>query len=196
MSDKDRTVFIYHFALVFTLWMVPFATTLVLHPSMERYDDLLISNNEQISSIIVQIKHSLDTKDSFRAFVLIFSNNIKGCAINIFSGVLFAIGTIFNVIINGFITADMLANAHRLGMPVQKIISTTLPHSFELFGFWLSGAIGFYLAWRMSLFVFKGQYMDKNVLKTILVLTSVVVFIILLAAYVEAYISINELTIG
>jgi hypothetical protein len=38
-------------------------------------------------------------------------------------------------------------------MSIISILKVTLPHSFELIGFWLSGAIGFCIAWNIVQFI-------------------------------------------
>jgi uncharacterized membrane protein SpoIIM required for sporulation len=44
-------------------------------------------------------------------------------------------------------------STYKEGLCVKSILKVTLPHSFEFIGFWLSGAIGFYIAWNIILFV-------------------------------------------
>ena len=43
---------------------------------------------------------------------MIFKNNILGCAINIAGGVFLGLGTIINLFINGFASADIFKNVY------------------------------------------------------------------------------------
>nr|WP_264846631.1 stage II sporulation protein M [Capnocytophaga catalasegens] len=129
--------------------------------------------------------------NKYEVFILIFKNNIKGCLINILGGVLLGIVTLFNLLINGFYSAHIFYSVYKAGFSISQIVEKTLPHSFEIIGFMLSGALGFYIAWNILLLV-KGKNLQVNFYK-IIGTGSVIIFIIILcAAYVEAFISIKN----
>jgi uncharacterized membrane protein SpoIIM required for sporulation len=73
-------------------------------------------------------------------------------------------------------------------------LKVTLPHSFELIGFWLSGAIGFYITWDIIQFMRGKGTFTSHFYKRTGVYSLAVFFIILAAAYVEAYISTSFIT--
>jgi uncharacterized membrane protein SpoIIM required for sporulation len=104
-------------------------------------------------------------------------------------GVFIGLGTLINAVYNGFFTADIFASAYHAGMSVNSILKATLPHSFELLGFWLSGAVGFMLAWNIVLLVCGKECFTKVFYRCVGVATVSACAIILAAAYVEAYIS-------
>ncbi|MFK2367746.1 stage II sporulation protein M [Bacteroides fragilis] len=89
--------------------------------------------------------------------LLPFKNNMQGCILNVLGGGLLGIGTLFNLLLNGFCFADVCCRTYKLGMSITDIFALTLPHSFELIGFWISGGIGLYIAWNIILFM----YTDK-----------------------------------
>lgn len=127
------------------------------------------------------------------AFAVIFKNNIRVCIINGAYGVLFGLGTVINLIFNGFSFADIFANSYKAGLSIESILKVTLPHSFELIGLWLSGAIGFYIAWHIIQFMRGKDILTAKFYKTVGFGSLAVFVIILSAAYVEAYISVNML---
>ena len=105
------------------------------------------------------------------------------------------IGTVANLAINGFAASDadvMVVHSEDDGVvPVQNILKTTLPHSPELIGFWLSGAMGFMIAWQLVLFMRGKESWSKGFLKRMCIYAICVFLIILCSAYIEAHISIN-----
>ncbi len=62
--------------------------------------------------------------------------------------------------------------------------------AFELIGFWISGAIGLSIAWKIILFMKNKEILDIQFYKDVLIQFIIVFIIILSAAYVEAYITI------
>jgi len=127
--------------------------------------------------------------DKYSAFITIFMNNIKGCIINIAGGAFMGLGTLLNLAYNGFFSADMFAFSHKHGLDLATIVKVTLPHSFELIGFWLSGGIGFYIAWCIVQFMRGINLFCTKMYTLIGIACALVLIIILTAAYVEAYIS-------
>lgn len=127
----------------------------------------------------------------YKTFVFIFKNNIKGCIFNIIGGFVLGIATIMNLVLNGFFSADIFASSYSAGMPLYRILETTLPHSFELLGFWLLGATGLYIAWNVILFIRGKESFSSHFYKRVGIEFIVVFVIILTAAYVEAYISMK-----
>jgi uncharacterized membrane protein SpoIIM required for sporulation len=144
------------------------------------------------NTVVTKIIKSLDRGDNRSAFLLIFTNNLKGCLLNIFGGVMLGLGTVINLLYNGFFSADMFKSSYDAGLSLSKILNVTLPHSFELIGFWLSGAIGLYIAWNVILFIRGKENFTALFYKTVGISVAVIFFIILGAAYVEAYISTSN----
>ena len=108
-------------------------------------------------------------------------------------GVLLSVATVINLLINGFAAADVFRTAYDSGVPLVSILKTTLPHSFELVGFWLSGMIGFMISWQLIRLMKGKKAFTTYIIKRMCILLIVMTILILSAAYVEAYISINIL---
>ena len=185
---KGKSFFI-AIMISFLIWLLPFIGRIffIEMPIIES------SATAQYDSVISEITESLDKDNHFEAFLLIFKNNILGCAINIAGGVFLGLGTIINLFINGFASADIFKNVYDSGFGLHNILKTTLPHSFELIGFWLSGAIGLSIAWELILFMRNQDIFSVKFCKWLVLWLTVVFIIILIAAFVEAYISVTML---
>jgi uncharacterized membrane protein SpoIIM required for sporulation len=140
-----------------------------------------------------RIFSAISENNNEKVFILILENNAKGCIVNIIGGATIGAGTIMNTAYNGAYSAYALVNAHKSGMSGHSILKLTLPHSFELIGFWLSGSIGFYIAWNLIQAMRGNIYSTRNFFKTIGISVFIMFLIIGAAAYVEAYISTNYL---
>jgi uncharacterized membrane protein SpoIIM required for sporulation len=176
-------------------WLLPFTIRLffVEMPEIttEQLEQLSAEKQQSAAQEVIQMLFAEDMHDAFWA---IFKNNLKGCIISIAGGVLLGLGTLFNLMFNGFFSADIFASLYKSGLSIESMLKATLPHSFELIGFWLSGAIGFYLAWNIIRFMRGKGTFTNHLYKRTGIYSLVVFFIILAAAYVEAYVSTSILT--
>lgn len=178
--------------LSFALWVMPFIIRVFFIdiPAEPMPVQSSVPINEPVTPA-VKVIESLQKNDRKNAFILVCRNNLKGCMINIGGGIFLGLGTSLNLMINGFYSADVFVTSYRSGQTISQIVNVTLPHSFELIGFWLSGAVGFYIAWNFILFIKSRECFTALFYKKVGALTAVVFIIILMAAYVEIYISIN-----
>ncbi|MCF0191188.1 MAG: stage II sporulation protein M [Marinilabiliaceae bacterium] len=174
------------FFLSFALWTLSFIIRLSVH-----IEPVVNDNGGRTNKVVENIIEAADNNDDVRTFELIFINNIKGCAINVLGGVLLSVATIVNLLINGLAAADVFRSTCDAGFSLSTMLKATLPHSFELVGFWLSGTVGFMITWQMIRFMTGKEAFSMLVLKQMGTLLFVTVIIILCAAYVEAYISMN-----
>ena len=187
---KDKAIFVC-FLFSFFCWVIPFIVRLFFIdvPEIEAQYISQLPKNEKSDEII---QHLLNENNQ-EAFVEIFKNNIKGCILNIVGGITLGLGTLINVLYNGFFIAGVFVSISKSGVSLANIIKVTLPHSFELIGFWLSGGIGFYIAWQIISFIRGKKISVFMTLKKIVFNFIIIFLIILIAAYVEAYISIKQL---
>lgn len=181
--------------IAFILWLMPFLIRFALADACLNINtiDSPKWEKKRSNSIENQLVDLFNKEDKCGAFSAIFTNNIKGCFLNISSGALIGIGTILNLATNGFYSADIIKNSLASGMSVKEVLQVTLPHSFELLGFWLSGAIGFAIAWRLILFMRGKEEFTLAFFKQVGLYSAVVFIIILCAAYIEAYVTVNML---
>jgi len=185
-----------NFFLIFLIvsilcWLLPFILRVYFFNISVANSDYLKTITLNKADVVDEILKLISIHDRWNTFILIFKNNIKGCLFNIIGGFLLGLGTFFNLIINGFYTADVFVFSYNSGVTIQTIIKITLPHSFELIGFWLSGTIGFSIAWVIIQFM-KGKEILANLFLKQIVSCVILVFIsIIMAAYIEAYVSIK-----
>lgn len=140
--------------------------------------------------VVSDITVHLLKNDRWSVFCLIFINNLKVCIVNITGGVMLGVVTFTNLVINGFLAADTFMSLHNNGMKVGKILEHTLPHSIELVGIWLSGAIGFSIT-MVIIDLMRGKEMPSILFfRTLSKIALVTILIILFAAFIETYISI------
>jgi len=186
-----KKLFFILLAVSFLCWLLPFIARLYFFniPVTNYYNVKTPTFNN--TNVIDKILQSISINDRRNAFILIFKNNIKGCLLNIIGGFTLGLGTFFNLLINGFYTANIFVFSYNSGINIQTILKATLPHSFELLGFWLSGTIGFSIAWILIQFM-KGKKILETLFLKQMGLCIILVFIsIFMAAYVEAYVSIT-----
>jgi len=187
--NKTIRILLFCFAISFLIWVTPFLIRILF------MDSIIVSHskpNQKMSSDIVSvIAEHLNNNNKWSAFYLIFTNNLKVCITNILGGVLLGVGTLINLFINGFYTADVLSNIHSNGTSWSVILEHTISHSFEMIGVWLSGALGFFIAKTIFDIMLKNKYPTLTFYKTIAFSILIIILIILIAAYIEAFISIS-----
>jgi uncharacterized membrane protein SpoIIM required for sporulation len=177
----------------FLCWNIPFIIRICIIDIQYENVDKVKSELFKERNAITETMQAISEGNKHNIFVLILKNNLKGCIINIAGGVLLGLGTFINLLFNGFFSADIFVNSYKAGLGIQSIIKITLPHSFELIGFWLSGAIGFYITWNIIQFMRGKESFTIRFYKQIVFYSLIVFIIILVAAYVEAYVSITIL---
>lgn len=179
---------LFNFILAATFfWFLPFVFRLVFINDLNVYE---INHTELTTNLFEKLSDIYEKGDKYELFFEIFFNNLKSCVFNIVGGVMFGLGTLINLLMNGFVTADMLHNSYQKGLPVTLIIKHTLPHSIELLGVWLSGAIGFYIARQLWNFIRHGKINMFLFFKIVGANFFATVIIILVAAFLEVYVSL------
>jgi uncharacterized membrane protein SpoIIM required for sporulation len=179
----------------FACWLLPFAIRIFFVEIPEiTLEQLYQQTKTKVQhNVIQETTQLLSARDRHGAFMLIFKNNMKGCILNIVGGALLGLGTLFNLMFNGFFSADMFTSSYEAGLSISAILKVTLPHSFELIGFWLSGALGLRIAWNVLQSMRGRGGFTIGFYKQLGGGVVVIFSIIFAAAYVEAYISISQL---
>lgn len=117
------------FFLSFALWALTFFFRLFIHVEPISNDSIRGKSNAVVEKII----KSADNNDKTATFELILTNNLKGCLINVFGGVLLSVATVGNLLVNGFVS----------GVGVS-MIKTSVPASMTPLG-WYGVAAGLIL---------------------------------------------------
>ncbi len=185
--------FAYSTLLSFALWTIPLILRIywVEAPNIEADNEQLFLDSG--NDVLKEISKLISEGNKQELFIYIFWNNIKGCILNILGGVLLGLGTLLSLTLNGFVFADIYVSSYNSGITISEMLKVTLPHSFELIGTWLSGALGFYIAWLIICFMRGKENFTPKVCRLIGMYSAIVVLIVLLAAYVEAFITSKQL---
>lgn len=133
----------------------------------------------------------IDFDNRYESFSKICSNNIKVQLVNFTGLISFGLTSFVNLVYNGLITGAIIKGLVVKSNDVNSIWLSMLPHSFELLGTFLSGAIG--------LSGFKiGKEVIQNDLRVIsselkgFILRAMVIalMVTIVAAYVESFLSV------
>lgn len=167
------------------IWMLFFIVGASFELSGLDFDflDTGVTNAVTISDIV--------SKPTFEIFTYILGNNLKSCLVNVLGAFSLGTITISNLVLNG-LDLGLFLNAFLENYSLEEFVCTSYPHSFELIGFFISAAIGF----EWSLIIFKAIFHNTKPQKKEYYMLSVKLIatflIIALAAFTEAYISINQ----
>jgi stage II sporulation protein M len=122
---RAKRMFWFFLLLSFLLWILPFVLRLFFMDVTEIKKPPSAKSLDIVSEITI---HALKN-DTWAVFCLIFlNNNIKCCTINVFGGIMLGIGTISNILLNGFYAADTFVSIYENGMGINQILKHTLPH--------------------------------------------------------------------
>lgn len=122
----------------------------------------------------------------------IVANNFKVITIN-FTGLgTLGFSTLVNLFSNGYLAGNVVLYAHRKGLYTKEIFALVLPHSIELWAFWLSGGIGIALG-LMTFRLLKGLYPRSSEMLCVFILSVYSYLLTLIAGLCEVYITLRKL---
>ncbi|QZE15059.1 stage II sporulation protein M [Halosquirtibacter laminarini] len=188
--NKQLKILSIYVIVAISIWSIPFFLRISINDSKHNIPSSNISQTSSLSNILTDAFAAYSTGNKKELFYIILKNNLTVILINVFGGCLLGLGTFGNLAMNGFGAAHMFCVTNRNGMSWWKIIEYTAPHSIEMIGIWLSGGLGFYIASILIKMMTKNKYPNSLDLKIITMGIFVVMLIISVAAYVEAYISV------
>jgi len=186
---KFSITFTHLILFAFAVWLIPFLLRLFWIEIPQMNSAQLKQFQNVMNDPMQKTARLISEGNKKEAFFLIAKNNVKGCIYNVVGGVSFGLATLINLCFNGFFFADIIMFHYKSGMSISEILKLTLPHSFELLGFWLCGGIGFYITWQIINFVRGKENFTSIIYKQIGLYLVISILITLLAAYVEAYIT-------
>lgn len=184
-----RKSYLFFLILSFSLWTLSFLFRIYLFDSQTtgNYAEL-----EAVKKVAYQnLSENIRNQDSYKVFWFICRNNLEVCIINIAGGVLFGLLTFVNLIKNGFLISDIFCAAYSNGIPIQVILKHTLPHSVEIVGAWISGAIGFSFGKLIYGIIRDNIFPCAKCIKFLGYQILYVAVLTVFAAFVETYISLN-----
>ena len=133
--------------------------------------------------------HEMEKRASFE-YILV--NNLKIITLIVTGSFTFSILTIVNILYNGLTLGYLIGNALRNGFSLNQLILLTLPHGiFEIPAIIIAGAAGFKIPYEIIRYLAgkKEQILTKEDIKEYLTLALISIILIVIAAFVEAYIT-------
>ncbi len=124
----------------------------------------------------------------------IMKNNTMLIIIMILGSFLLSLPTIFNLMSNGFLLGTLIAESLRCGLPIVNILAITIPHClFELPAMWIAGAASFKITYEILCYLNgrKNHILNNEEINDFLILSGIALLLIIIAAFVEAYITHN-----
>lgn len=186
MKDK---LFLFSFLCAVSMWLLSFVFGIFINVS---YDSLIYKKEIKINieNESTKVIDAFKNNDSKSAFMYILKNNTKNCIINITGCGSFGFVTCFNLMYNGYVTSHIYKTFYyKYGLTIKEMQKTTLPHCFELIGVWLSGAVGLYVSFNIIYFMKEEQKFSFAFMRKSLFYSILSVFITIIAAFVEAFIT-------
>ncbi|NYI50109.1 stage II sporulation protein M [Macellibacteroides fermentans] len=98
---------------------------------------------------------------------------------------------VLSMLFNGFAFGSTYSQLYSAGFSLDFMAKYTLPHSFELVAIWWSAMIGFMIARKLILIIRKHQMPTINEYKLLIINILTVCCVIVLAAFVEVFITVN-----
>lgn len=186
---KNAKCFWIFFLISSCIWITSLLIRLFCISSQDLQPLLELSKAHQ-DPTINKLIHLLNNGNKFSAFIFVFWNNLKVCIFCIAGGVTLNILTIVTLAQNGFFTADIIMNSYENGISVNELLKHTLPHSFEIVGIWLSGAIGFCFTKILVDYITNEKAPKKKFIRLLNYQFLLIFVITLAAALIETYVSI------
>lgn len=137
---------------------------------------------------IIIFSGTLQEKNNFELLKIILVNNIILLLLNISGAATFGITSLASLLTNGYISGAFMNSVEAKSISISDILKHTLPHSIEFIGFWISSGVGFAFAYYTFLFIFYNKTY-KGVFRFLTLLSFISLLIIILAAFIEVYIS-------
>lgn len=152
------------------------------------YEELYVFDcQERIADINNNLK---SIRFSENLTITIIVQNLKCIATNIFGFFSLGLTTSVNLFYNGFIHGYNIR--YSLSVDGLNTWHKILPHSFELIGLYISGAVGYYGANFLLKIVFDKNIQLRKWIITSILFTIISSIIIISAAYIESHISIYQ----
>ncbi|AEH06446.1 stage II sporulation protein M [Methanothermococcus okinawensis] len=126
------------------------------------------------------------------SFCIILSNNLKVIFLMLAGAITFGFSTFINLIFNGFSLGMLISNAYNSGVPIKLILALILPHGiFEIPAMLISAVAGFKIPYEVIQYLRdkKEKPITEDDIKEFLKLALISIILIIIAAFVEVYIT-------
>ena len=143
--------------------------------------------------IFSSLKNTLVFEDSPTTFAIL-QNNVNIIIVLISGSFLAGLTTFMNLIFNGYFFGLFLMDCTQSGMQITTILALTIPHVvFELPAIWIAGAAGFKVPYELIRYFRgkKGYILNRQEIDDFLMLAITAPILIVIAAFVEANITMK-----
>jgi uncharacterized membrane protein SpoIIM required for sporulation len=123
---------------------------------------------------------------------IILTNNLKLIFLMLAGSITFGLSTFINLIFNGFSFGMLISNAYNSGMSTKLILALTIPHGiFEIPAMLISAVAGFKIPYEVIQYLRdkKEKPITEEDIKEFLKLAGISIVLIVIAAFVEVYIT-------
>ncbi|CAG4989389.1 hypothetical protein DYBT9275_00281 [Dyadobacter sp. CECT 9275] len=173
------------------MWLLPFGLRVVFTTELA-IETKNMSKAQTSADPFKKTSFYLSKGDQYGAFLSIWKNNATVGIYNVLGGILLGIGTILNLIMNGYVTADILASIYSAGgLTIGQLSKLTLPHSIELLGIWMCSGIGLTIARFIFRYIKREIFPEVRELKSLLFYFIFGQVTVLVAAWLEIYVSLK-----
>jgi stage II sporulation protein M len=148
----------------------------------------IVGLNEYLQLFMINLKKEIGQFDDYK-FIGIFINNSKACLVTIIAGLILGKLGYFMFLYHGFYIGGIVKVT---SLTVTQCISLMIVHGItELFALSLAGAIGISYAIKYNGYTKNKSVIKKIVIDCMILYLLIVVPLVLISAFLEAYVSHN-----
>jgi len=125
-------------------------------------------------------------------FPIILTNNLKVIFLMLAGAITFGLSTFINLIYNGFNVGLLIGSIFQTNEPLKVIAGFILPHGiFEIPAMLISAVAGFKIPYEVTLYLLdkKEKPITNEDIKEFLKLSLISIILIIIAAFIEVYIT-------
>ncbi|AAB98796.1 TPA: stage II sporulation protein M [Methanocaldococcus jannaschii] len=140
-------------------------------------------NDKDLSNYIPNIQFN---------FPSILTNNLKVIFLMLAGSITFGLSTFINLIFNGFNVGVLIGSISLTNEPLKLITALILPHGiFEISAMLISAVAGFKIPYKVTLYLLdkKEKPLTEEDIKDFLKLSLISIILIVIAAFIEVYIT-------
>lgn len=169
-------------ALAISIWLGSFLIGLVLNSEIYTFGE------SDGHAIIFDVTTLRNTDSEILGKIL--KTNFQVELINLSGGGTFGLTTFFSLGSNGFIAGGLVKKTIESGLDWHEILRYVMPHSIEFIAFWLSGSMGFELAYHFIVALATGE-IEKSVAPYFIIAFLLCTLFTIIAGICEVYLTLH-----
>ncbi|AFK23085.1 stage II sporulation protein M [Pyrococcus sp. ST04] len=172
---------------IFLALLLTFFMGVLLGTGVARSNPLIA---QEFFKFIKKLLGGGELPQGFRLFLMIFLNNTRVAVIMTFGGLIFGVVPFLIMLFNGYVVGVVASYVAHTGKSLSTIILSLVPHGIvEIPALLIAGVGG--VSWFLEIVHGEGEIQDrfKRGLKEALKLLAVSIFLLFIAALIEAFIT-------